>query len=121
MNFDDFFETVTWDELTTIPDGYYALDDEPIRFLKVVHKEVNGKRYVNVRHVVADGSSVTSYPIRHEKQFEILKLINEDIEGHARLFVDKLVLCHVCGRPLTDETSREAGLGPICRRKRDAG
>lgn len=50
---------------------------------------------------------------------EALEAIKADPQAHAALYGQLIGACGRCGLPLTDETSRAAGLGPICSSKTD--
>ena len=55
-------------------------------------------------------------PIRGNAKFQILGVIGGDPDALAR-FGKELGACGVCGSPLTDAASREAGIGPVCLAK----
>lgn len=60
-------------------------------------------------------ASDARYPIRALPQrLEILREIASDPDAGPR-FGREIGRCYVCGRTLTDETSRALGIGPICR------
>ena len=57
-------------------------------------------------------------PIRNvSKIVEITKLIAADPHAAEVRYGTKLGKCYRCGRTLTDETSRDLGIGPDCRSK----
>jgi hypothetical protein len=54
--------------------------------------------------------------IKGNAKFQILSAIGGDPDALAR-FGRELGACGVCGSPLTDAASREAGIGPVCMAK----
>lgn len=58
------------------------------------------------------------HPIKgHAAKEAILSKIAEDPAGAARRYGQEIGSCAICGRTLTDETSREYGIGPVCRER----
>jgi hypothetical protein len=91
--------------------GRYAIpgDDGALRFYSVKRDEERVAVWVDV------WASDARYPIRAIPQrVEILKAIAADPDAGPR-FGREIGRCYVCGRTLTDETSRALGIGPICR------
>lgn len=101
----------------SVPEGRYALvtGDGGIRFYKV-DCPTTGRwaGYVFVK-AMAGGES---YPVR-DRNFreEILYAIKQDVRGAALLYGREIGSCGICGRTLTDENSRQAGIGPVCAKK----
>lgn len=94
--------------------GRYAIVDEAdgrIRFF-VVDRPTEG-RWIG-RTFVSEQASDEKYPVRGPRRNEILAAIAVDAEGALRRYGVELGRCGVCGRTLTDETSRAAGIGPDC-------
>ena len=56
--------------------------------------------------------------IRGNHKAEILNLLSNDSDALAR-FGWKFQVCGMCASPLTDATSRELGIGPVCFAKLD--
>ncbi len=54
--------------------------------------------------------------IRGNHKAEVLTLLGNDSDALAR-FGWKFQVCGMCASPLTDATSRELGIGPVCMRK----
>jgi len=91
--------------------GRYAIagEDGALRFYSVKRDEERTAVWVDV------WASDTRYPVRAIPQrLEILKAIAADPDAGPR-FGREIGKCYVCGRTLTDETSRSLGIGPICR------
>lgn len=105
---------------TRVPDvsaGRYALvaDDGTIKFYSV-DKPTDGK-WAGRTFVNAMGSD-TRYPIRNrDEKNRIMRMLAKAPEAAMRLYAMELGRCAYCGRELTDEVSREAGIGPDCARQ----
>jgi hypothetical protein len=94
-----------------VPSGRYAIpgDDGALRFYSVKRLDDPPRVYVDV------WASDARWPIKAIPQrIEILKAIKEDPDAGPR-FGREIGKCYVCGRTLTDETSRALGIGPVCR------
>lgn len=60
-------------------------------------------------------ASDTRYPIKDANtKLGIIQAILADPDAGPR-FGREIGKCYVCGRTLTDQTSRELGIGPVCR------
>jgi hypothetical protein len=100
-------------ERPTTPSGRYAITgpDGATKFYRVVNE--NGRITLFVyasseQHLVSNWKNITS----------ILKQIEADgLKAAAKRFGNEMGSCSECGRPLTDEVSRELGIGPVCRNK----
>jgi hypothetical protein len=55
-------------------------------------------------------------PIKGNHKAEVLSLLGNDSDALAR-FGWKFQVCGMCASPLTDATSRELGIGPVCMGK----
>jgi hypothetical protein len=91
--------------------GRYAIpgEDGALRFYSVKRDETKMAMWVDV------WASDARYPIRAIPQrIEILEAIAADPDAGPR-FGREIGKCYICGRTLTDETSRELGIGPVCR------
>jgi hypothetical protein len=101
-----------------IPQGYYATksrtgtNDIDFWFVRVPDTgKWQGFRFVR-RYLGGQGP----IQIRTAEQMAALHAILEDgVEAAGMLFAQELGKCRKCGRDLTDETSRELGIGPVCR------
>lgn len=104
-----------YDAFPEIKAGRYAIDiDGTVKFYKVdrpTEGRWKGRTFVKVQ------ASDELHQIRSKDAINaILKAIvdqgvNESLARYGQL----LGSCGVCGRTLTDETSRELGIGPVCR------
>jgi hypothetical protein len=100
-----------------VPAGQYALaaGNGVVKFYEVDKPESG--RWAGYTFVSARASD-ERHPIRDRaKRAEILSRIAEDPAAASRLFGIELGRCGVCGRSLTDETSRAYGIGPVCRER----
>lgn len=101
--------------------GYFALltEDggaEKVKFYRVRTGSARGK-WANNLFVDAQASD-DFYPVRHKEALTaVLEGILADPEGAGLLYATELGRCCRCRRTLTDETSRERGIGPECFKK----
>jgi len=107
------------DAYTDIPNGYYAVKENPdVEGGKIHYYRVSRSKsgqYVNVQEMASD----TLYPVRPwGRAIEILSTIRtRGPRDAAKLFGRTIGRCCRCGRTLTDEDSRTAGIGPDCAGK----
>jgi hypothetical protein len=97
-----------------VPAGRYAIraTDGVVRFY-VVDRPTEGK-WVG-RTFVSRQASDELFPIRDRaERTRVLSAILVDPRGASVLYGRELGRCGVCGRTLTDEASRAAGIGPVC-------
>lgn len=97
-----------------VADGRYAVEHEGVlKFFKLKNGRKAGYVFLDVQ------ASDDWHPIRNPRRIdEILALIVEAGElNAARRYGIELGKCSRCGRTLTDQTSREYGMGPECRSK----
>jgi hypothetical protein len=98
-----------------VPSGRYAIYvDGVVKFFKVdcpTEGQWAGRTFVKIQ------ASDELYPVRGETAKAVLVLIAEDPEAASKLYGRELGHCGICGRTLTDETSRANGIGPICAEK----
>lgn len=73
---------------------------------------------VNKRGRVSVQASDELHRLRGEAASSVLEEISKDPKAASLLYGAKLGHCGVCGRTLTDEESRAAGIGPVCRAKK---
>lgn len=94
----------------TVPNGRYAIlstTNDKLMFYSV--KQGKSVTFVDV------WASDARYPVkRSEERHRILEAIKADPDAGPR-FGREIGKCYVCGRTLTDETSRSLGIGPVCR------
>jgi len=101
-----------------IAQGYYATksrtgsNDLDFWFVRVPDTgKWQGYRFV--RRIIGGHSP---QPVRAGESVAALQAILEDgTDAAAHLFAQELGRCYRCGRDLTDETSRQLGIGPVCR------
>lgn len=94
-----------------VPAGRYAVKiDGALRFYLVDHGTGRwaGKVFVSRQ------SSDEIMRISLAEQQKALKAIRSEPEAALVRYGRELGVCGVCGRALTDESSREAGIGPVC-------
>jgi hypothetical protein len=101
---------------TEVPAGRYAIASEDgVKFYKL-DRPTEGKwaGYTFLKVQASD----ELYPIRNrDEKARIIAEIAKDVEGSAAAYGQLLGKCYKCGRTLTDETSRNLGIGPDCRSK----
>lgn len=92
-----------------IRQGRYAFQPEgaPAQFYRV-----SQRGYIYVQAGPAE------HPYRGQLN-EALQAIKADPKAAAELYGQLIGACGRCGLPLTDETSRSLGLGPVCASKSD--
>jgi Family of unknown function (DUF6011) len=94
-----------------VPEGRYAIDwgtdgAEDIKFYQIKQ----GKLYAQ--------ASAELWPINNLDQVnKALEVIKADPKGASILYGLKLGVCGICGRTLTNQESRDLGIGPICAKK----
>lgn len=91
---------------TKVADGFYVLNDT---IYKVQTSPETGRSYAKK---LSNGSFVYA-PGMVGKLVKAEKLTLELAKQYGKLYG----MCVVCGRTLTDETSVELGIGPICAEK----
>jgi hypothetical protein len=92
-----------------VADGRYAVekDDGTLMFYSV--KNGRYKTFVDV------WASDARWPVQNDtERVRILTAIQNDPDAGPR-FGREIGRCYVCGRTLTDEHSRQLGIGPVCR------
>ena len=106
------------DLVANVPEGRYAVTLEgetKLRFFKL-DKPTSGKwsGYTFVKEQASD----ELHPVRSaERRVRIAEAIAQDPEEAMLTYGRELGKCGHCGRTLTDQESREVGIGPVCRRK----
>lgn len=93
---------------------YAVVYEGVLRFYRVVEGKGRweGRRFLN-RH-----KSDELGRVGRDEQKVVLAAINADPMGAQMLFARELTRCYICGRMLTDEASRAAGIGPDCAGRR---
>lgn len=91
-----------------VTDGFYYFNDEVVKVQRAIHG--SGQLYAK-RLVVTDGSGTWEYAPGLVRQLAPEhKLTREQAAEFGRLYG----ICCICGATLTNETSIEAGIGPVC-------
>jgi hypothetical protein len=92
-----------------VADGRYAIEKEDGTLMFYSIKNGHSKTFVDV------WASDARWPVQNlAERLRILTAIEKDDDAGPR-FGREIGRCYVCGRTLTDETSRELGIGPVCR------
>lgn len=100
----------------TVPSGRYAIQfADSVKFYKVdnvTEGKWAGRTFV--KHIAGEDE----HAVRNQSQrASVLKAIAVDPEHASKLYGREIGSCGVCGRQLTDQASREVGIGPVCREK----
>lgn len=93
-----------------VADGRYAVEHQgALKFFKVTNGRKAGFIFLDVQ------ASDEWHSIRNLTYIrEVLALIAVDAKAAMVRYGHELGVCGMCGRTLTDEASRAAGLGPVC-------
>lgn len=97
-----------------VPAGRYAVEHDGVLKFYSVDRPKEGRwagfTFLNV------WASDERHPIKNvEYKKEVLGMIANDPQAAAERFGQEIGACAICGRTLTDPTSRAIGIGPICR------
>ena len=102
-----------------VPQGKYALDvgdldwtNEIAFFNLYVARGEDGPFYSLKMYVSDDLVKMSA-----ENQREVLTRISLDPAAASKLYGQHKVRCGVCNRKLTNDLSREIGIGPVCRER----
>ena len=97
-----------------IPCGMYALirTDGTLDFLEVI--EANGRNWIN-RLYGAPGD-FRREKLSYQHMWHAARHILSDLPECAQRFGRHFRTCGKCGSPLTQQVSRDLGLGPVCRK-----
>jgi hypothetical protein len=101
----------------TVPVGRYAIHNQGgVNDISFYHVERPDKgRYKGKTFVKQQlGPNVERIPMGQQRA--ALLRIAADPAGATQLYGRKLGVCGVCGITLTNEESREYGIGPVCRK-----
>lgn len=116
----DFLLSAPWkkkvsNDLPDVPAGRYAVEiGDKLRFFHV-NRPTEGKWHGYT--FVNEQAGPELFSIRDRKRSAmILDTIKKD-EGALARYGQELGICGMCGFELTNELSREIGLGPTCRKK----
>lgn len=96
-----------------VADGRYAVEEEGVlRFFKVKNGNRPGFVFLDIQ------ASDDWHAIRNVTRIrQVVALIAQDPKAAMIRYGQELGECGHCGRTLTDEASRTAGIGPICASK----
>ena len=101
--------------LPDVPAGRYAVEDNgSLKFYKVDRPTEGrwaGRTFVKVQ------ASDREYPVKGGAAARVLSLIARDPKAAMLRYGREIGSCGHCGRTLTNEDSRAAGIGPICAGK----
>lgn len=101
-----------------VPAGCYALtidtDSNDVSFFKV-DRPTEGRwaGYTFVKQFASDNE----YPVKGARKDMVLAAIAQDPKGASELYGRETKHCGVCSRKLTNDESRERGIGPVCASK----
>lgn len=101
--------------LPEVPAGRYAVEEDGVlKFFRVDRPEQGrwaGYTFLKIQ------ASDDLYPVKdYARKTAILAAIAEDPRAASIRYGHELGACGICGRTLTDEDSRAAGIGPVCAR-----
>lgn len=102
--------------LPEVPAGRYAVEEDgTLKFFRVDRPTEGrwaGRTFLKIQ------ASDDLHPVRDRARVaKILGLIAEDPRAASVRYGRELGACGICGRTLTDEDSRAAGIGPVCAGK----
>ena len=97
----------------TVEDGRYAVEEDGVlKFFKVKNGNRPGFVFLDIQ------ASDEWHAVRNVTRIrEIVALIAQDPQAAMIRYGRELGECGRCGRTLTDEASRAAGIGPVCINK----
>lgn len=102
-----------------VPQGKYALDvsdldwANDLAFFNLYVARGNDGPFYSLKMYVSDDL----VKMNAENQREILRRVALDPAAASRLYGQHKVRCGVCNRKLTNDLSREIGIGPVCRER----
>jgi hypothetical protein len=113
--------TIVMPDGTRVPVGSYGVDTSAnptftndTTFFRVWINEDYGKGW-GVQMYVSDDT--TRVKLRVPVQIEAMREIAKDPLAAASLFGHEFKRCGICSRGLTNDESRERGIGPVCARR----
>jgi len=107
--------STTPQDAVDVPAGRYAIEvDGVVKFYRV-DRPTEG-RWAGYTFVKVQASD-DLHPVRGTAAQGILKAIAVDPREASLRYGREIGSCGVCGRTLTDEDSRNAGIGPVCASK----
>lgn len=111
------------DEYPAVTAGYYAVPsltgNNDLDFFTVdAPQDGNWKGCLFAKRIVGGEGAPTRVAVTTARQWLDSLKDEADALRAKMLFGQKIGKCGECGRTLTDETSRELGIGPVCRDKK---
>lgn len=107
-------------DLPDVPEGYYAVPsrtgNNDLDFFRVDRPTKgawSGRTFVKR---VIGGHSDTNVPLAQVRQ-ALQSILDFGVEASRLRYATELGRCYVCNLHLTDELSRQLGIGPVCRAK----
>ncbi len=102
-----------------VPDGFYAVTAEAghTSFYGVKAGRKPGVVFVDLLTGGGPNGTFNKQSVPFQSRDAVLAKIAADIEGAATRFGQESGRCCKCNRGLTDEASRERGIGPECNRR----
>jgi hypothetical protein len=110
------------DEYPEVPAGRYALPtpdaENAVSFFQI-DRPTEGKwaGHVFIRQLFGAPGDFRTERVRGERGGEVYRAIAADAKAAAIRFGKETSTCGVCHSPLTNDKSREYGIGPVCREK----
>lgn len=98
-----------------VPAGRYAIEADGVIKFYAVDRPTEGKwaGYTFVKVQASDDL----FPVKGQAAKAVLAAIAVDPKAALVRYGHAIGKCGLCGRTLTDEESRAAGIGPVCARK----
>lgn len=112
------------DLLGTLPAGKYALPrflvEMSLRDMKMPHGDFlfveirNYRGRIQILRLSGAPGRFNRFRMPTSDSLFLARAIEEDPYKYTKLFADHYKVCGRCAAELTDQTSRELGLGPVC-------
>jgi hypothetical protein len=101
----------------SVPAGRYAVlgEDGTTDFYRVDHGKGKWAGVTFVSLLLGSPGGLQESRISRAVKAAVLEKIAKEPEAACARFGHALGICGVCGAPLTNEESREIGIGPVCR------
>ena len=104
-----------------VPDGYYAVPsatgNNDLDFYRLNHGKPGGK-WEHFQFVTRIIGGHPEFPVKgSEGRAAKERIAAYGYEAAGMLYASELGNCYICNKTLTDELSRQLGIGPVCRKK----